>query len=140
MQHKVMEALERCAPSSNNDTTYEALIFDLIQHSTFGPITMSIYTDPQFSFVKTCREARRYPLALEYERFYGIKRWRKLERSSLTGTKGIHVAGIGRISCMTLGAVVITTHVERISFSLTTYTQYVLMDHVWMALGAVAIV
>ena len=100
MQHNVMEALERCAPLSDHHTTYEALIFDLIQHSTFGPITMLIYTDPQFSFVNTCREARRYPLALEYERFYGIKRWRKLERSSLTGTKGIHVAGIGINSCV----------------------------------------
>lgn len=91
---------------------------------------MLIYTDPHFSFVNTCREARRYPLALEYERFYGIKRWRKLERSSLTGTKGIHSAGIGRNSCMTLGAVETTTHVERISFFLTIHIQYVLMDHV----------
>ena len=136
-----MGALERCVPFSDNHTTYEALIFDLIQHSsTFRPITMLIYTDPQFSFVSTCREARRYPLALEYERFYGNKRWRKLERSSLTGTKGIHVAGLGRNFCMTLGAVMTTTHVERISFSSTTYIQYVLMDHVWMALGAVVIV
>ena len=99
MQHNVMEALERCAPFSDSHTTYEALIFDLIQHSTFGPITRLIYTETPLSFVNTCREARRYPLALEYERFYGNKRWRKLERSSLTGTKGIHVAGTGRSFC-----------------------------------------
>lgn len=34
MQHNVMEASERCASFSDNHTTYEALIFDLIQHST----------------------------------------------------------------------------------------------------------
>lgn len=50
-------------------TTYAALIFDSIQqHSTFGPITILIYNNPN-SRLSTHHAARRYPLALEEECF-----------------------------------------------------------------------
>lgn len=84
-------------------TTYAALLFDSIQHGTFGPITTLIYTTPNSPLSTHVVQLADTLLHFEDERFDGIKRWRKLERYSLTGTKGKTFCGNGRILCMDLG-------------------------------------
>lgn len=72
-QHKVMGGGLRAVRNLPGYlTTYAALIFNSIQHSTLAPITTLIYTNPNSRF-STDHAARRYPLAFGIRAFLWIQ-------------------------------------------------------------------
>ena len=102
-------------------TTYAALIFDSIQHSTFGPITIFNLPPPPNSRLSLTDT----PLHWMTSVFHETKRWRKLEESSLTGTKRNILQG------WDWGSTDYNLHAERIPLFLSACIQYVLMNPAW---------